>query len=200
MRNGPPRFPSTGRRRRSHPESVDCSIVFLERATGCRDRFPVGPDRAPNLDPRAVWPDHGFTAPSAASRTGSRTGLPHCTPLRHCGVDEARDWPRLPESVRIAGIAGRLSPLLLGALPRAAARAHTQALIESSPIPSLHATQANLGPSRKLASAGFASGYVNCTCTECGFQTAVRQAVPASVPAMSTCGRENFVEHPACPQ
>lgn len=62
-------------------------------------RFPVGPTRAPASIPTQHGLATRFTAPSASGRAGSRTGLPHCTPLRHGEVDEARDWPRLPESV-----------------------------------------------------------------------------------------------------
>jgi len=91
-------LPQPGRRRCSYPESEDCSAVFLTLATGCLNWFPVGLVRAPASIPtqrgRVAW----FTAPSASGRTGSRTGLPHCTPLRHCGVDRARDWPRQPRS------------------------------------------------------------------------------------------------------
>lgn len=110
--NGPPESPQTGRRRSSYPESEDCSSVFPMRATGCLDRFPVGLASAPALIP-ARLASHGFTAPSASGRTGSRTGLPHCTPQRHGGVDEARDWLRLPESKGYPGIDERLSPLFL---------------------------------------------------------------------------------------
>ena len=110
--NGPPESPQTGRRRSSYPESKDCSFVFQGRATGCLDRFPVGLAPAPALIPTQPA-GHGFTAPSASGRAGSRTGLPHCTPQRHGGVDEARDWLRLPESKGYPGIDERLSPLFL---------------------------------------------------------------------------------------
>jgi hypothetical protein len=75
-------------------------------------RFPVGPPEAPASIPtqrgRATW----FTAPSASSPAGSRTDLSNCTPLRQGEVGEARDWPRLPESVGAPGIDRRLCPCL----------------------------------------------------------------------------------------
>ena len=104
-----------GRRRSSYPESENCFPVFLEQATGCLDRFPVGLIPAPALIPSQPA-GHGFTAPSASGRTGSRTGLPHCIPQRHGGMDRARDWPRLPESKGYPGIIEAPEPLIAPAL------------------------------------------------------------------------------------
>jgi hypothetical protein len=76
---------------RKEPESKNCSFVFRKRATGCLDRVPVGPASAPALIRTQPGQTACFTAPSASGHAGSRTGLPHCTPQRHGGVDEARD-------------------------------------------------------------------------------------------------------------
>jgi hypothetical protein len=43
----------------------------------------------PRPDGRPTWFDHA----RAASRIGSRTDPPHCTPRRYVGVDGTRDWP-----------------------------------------------------------------------------------------------------------
>jgi hypothetical protein len=45
----------------------------------------------PRPDGRPAW----FVVASAAVPVGSRTDLPHCTPLRRLGVGEARDWLHL---------------------------------------------------------------------------------------------------------
>src|SRR3990172_6341695 len=65
-------------------------FVFLPQATGWLDRFPVGPTKAPASIPTQSAQTTRFTAPRASGRAGSRTGLPHSTPLRYGEVDEAR--------------------------------------------------------------------------------------------------------------
>ena len=98
MRDGPPGGIQTGRRRCSYPESMDCSTVFLNPASGFR-RFDKPELRL--RSPCNVAASTRFAAPNASGRTGSRTGLPHCTPPRQCGVDEAT---RLASPAPVGGI------------------------------------------------------------------------------------------------
>jgi len=148
----------TGRRRSSYPESKNCSLVFRTRATGCLDRVPVGPVSAPALIRTQPGQTACFTAPSASGHAGSRTGLPHCTPQRHGGVDEARDWPRLPESKGNPGIIGRLSPLLLRRSPPSIRSSPSSGVYQDWPDLFPVDDASNLPPRHAATSAGFASG------------------------------------------
>ena len=87
------------------------------------------------FDPLAAWPHHGFTAPSASGRAGSRTGLPHCAPLRYGRADEARDWLRLPESRGFPEIVERLSPLFLRRSPSSTRSSSPSGVDQDRPDP-----------------------------------------------------------------
>lgn len=134
-------------------------------------RFPVGLAEAPASIPTQHGHATRFTAPSASGRAGSRTGLPHCTPLRHGGVDEARDWPRLPGSVGTPRIDGRLSPLLLRHPPPSYRSGPSAGVDRAEPNPFPADDAPNIESSMGHASAGFASGYAASCGQRCGLQT-----------------------------
>ena len=174
-------------------------LFFSRKPPVVFDRVPVGPTGAPASIRAWFGRTSRFTVPSASGHAGSRTGLPHCTSLRHGKVDEARDWPRLPESKGFPWDHRAPEPFdCCGALPQAFAQTRHRAWIGQGPTPSPLATGPNLDARRKPASAGFPSGY-GVTCAQpCGHQPRPAKGVEPLLHAVSECGLENFVELCAC--
>ncbi len=90
--------------------------VLLPAAAAWTDAPAVGLVRSSGFHPQAAWPGRKVRRCGRCESVESRIDLPHCTPRRHIGADEARDWPRR---------SGRgdhpdrqtPEPLIVGALP-----------------------------------------------------------------------------------
>ena len=118
---------------------------------------------APASIPNAAWPGRKVRRRGRCESTGSRTGFSHCTPRRHIGVDETRDWFRLPaggdhpdrQAPKALVCVGTLPGILsagwsLGALPGLA-----------GPRPFPLATVVNVGRRQRRASADVSSAHVS---------------------------------------
>jgi hypothetical protein len=161
--DGPPRALAT----RSQGIHSRCS-------PSCRHRLDCSArgraHRSSGFHPQAAWPDRKVRQCGRCESVGSRTDFSHCTPRRHIGVDEARDWPRL---LWRGDHPDRRTPeplICVGALPGipSESRSHEAwpRLMGSQPFP--RATEPKLRSPRNHASAEFSSAYDDGCARSCG--------------------------------
>jgi hypothetical protein len=118
--------------------------------------------KSSGFHPQAAWPRCEVRQCERCESAGSRIGLSHCTPRRYIGVDETRDWSRLPEggdhpdrrTPEALDCVGGLPGILSAGSPHKA----WQRLTGSQPFPC--ASNHNLGLTGNRASADVSSAYV----------------------------------------